>query len=181
MEVGGDRGDPETHPGEQSRSLYRGSFPAAIVPARMSNWNRLSPEEIDEFLGRGGTGVIAFATEPEEPPVSIPVSYGYNADLEAFYFQLSFPRESRKEDLIPRHVSFVVHEETDDGWRSVVATGRLEEISESPYESAAIQGMWAIEIPIVEIFDRPWTEVTFRYFLLEPETVTGRAEVPSEG
>lgn len=136
----------------------------------MSQWNRMSEEEIDEFLGRGGTGVVAFATEADEPPVAIPVSYGYNADIEAFYFQLSVPRDNRKDELVPRQVSFVVHDETDDGWRSVVATGRLEEISDSPYESTAIQGMWAIEIPIVEIFDRPRTEVTFRYFLLEPET-----------
>lgn len=145
----------------------------------MSQWNRMSEEEIDEFLGRGGTGVVAFATEADEPPVAIPVSYGYNADIEAFYFQLSVPRDNRKDELVPRQVSFVVHDETDDGWRSVVATGRLEEISDSPYESTAIQGMWAIEIPIVEIFDRPRTEVTFRYFLLEPETLTGRTEAAS--
>lgn len=146
----------------------------------MSQWNRMSEEEIDDFLGRGGTGVVAFATEADEPPVAIPVSYGYNADIEAFYFQLSVPRDNRKDELVPRQVSFVVHDETDDGWRSVVATGRLEEISDSPYESTAIQGMWAIEIPIVEIFDRPRAEVTFRYFLLEPETLTGRTETPPQ-
>ncbi|MFC4990409.1 pyridoxamine 5'-phosphate oxidase family protein [Saliphagus infecundisoli] len=146
----------------------------------MSNWNRMNKEEISEFLGRGGTGVISFATESDEPPVTIPVSYGYNADIEALYFQLSIPQESRKAELVPRQVSFVVHDETDGGWQSVVATGQLEEISDSPYESTAIQGMWAIEIPIVEIFDRPRTEVTFRYFLLEPETLTGRTEVPSQ-
>lgn len=106
----------------------------------MSQWNRMSEEEIDDFLGRGGTGVVAFATEADEPPVAIPVSYGYNADIEAFYFQLSVPRDNRKDELVPRQVSFVVHDETDDGWRSVVATGRLEEISDSPYESTAVQG-----------------------------------------
>lgn len=67
----------------------------------MSQWNRMSEEEIDEFLGRGGTGVVAFATEADEPPVAIPVSYGYNADIEAFYFQLSVPGRTGKTSWFP--------------------------------------------------------------------------------
>jgi len=85
----------------------------------------MSEEEMNEFLGRGGTGVISFSTDPDEPPVSIPISYGYSADVKHFYYRLSVPQDSRKEDLVDRPVSFVTHGETDSGWRSIVVTGRL--------------------------------------------------------
>ncbi|WP_254763578.1 pyridoxamine 5'-phosphate oxidase family protein [Natrinema marinum] len=142
-------------------------------------WLTLTDEEMAEFLGRGGTGVISFATDPDEPPVSIPVSYGYNADERVFYYQLSFPRDSRKGALVDRPASFVTYGETDSGWQSVVATGTLENVEEMPYESSTVQGMWAIQIPRVDIFERPREEVTFRFFCLDPETLTGRKEVPS--
>jgi len=61
----------------------------------------------------------------DESPTSLPVSYGYYADSGDFYFRLSFPPGSSKADLVERPVSFVVHGETDAGWRSVVATGTL--------------------------------------------------------
>ena len=73
-------------------------------------------------------------------------------------------------------VSFVVHGETDAGWRSVVATGTLEELAELPEESAAVQRMWAVSIPTVDMFDRPRDEIPFHDFRLVPETISGRKE-----
>lgn len=143
-------------------------------------WLQLSEDEMNEFLGRGGTGVISFATDPDEPPVSIPVSYGYSADVTRFYYRLSVPQGSRKEDLVDNPVSFVTHDETDTGWRSVVATGRLSDTADAPYESTEIQGMWGIRIPIVDVFERPPREMTFRYFSLDPDTMTGRKEVRTD-
>ncbi|SFS87553.1 pyridoxamine 5'-phosphate oxidase family protein [Halostagnicola kamekurae] len=143
-------------------------------------WVQMTEEEVDEFLGRGGTGVVSFSTDPDEPPVSIPISYGYSADVNRFYYRLSFPRDSRKDELVEKPIAFVAHEKTDDGWQSVVATGRLSDIADAPYDSAEIQGMWSIQIPLVDIFERPPKETTFRYFSLEPDTMTGRKEVISD-
>lgn len=143
-------------------------------------WLQMSEEEMNEFLGRGGTGVISFSTDLTDPPVSIPVSYGYNAAEKLFYYRLSFQQDSRKEGLVEKPVTFVTSDQTDSGWRSVVATGRLEEIDEAPYESPQIQGMWAIRIPLVDIFERPPRETTFRYFSFDPETLTGRKEVATD-
>lgn len=145
-----------------------------------SRWLQLSGSALEEFLGRGGTGVIAFGADTDTAPASIPVSYGYNADVEAFYFRLSLPPESRKTDLVDRPVSFVTYEETDDGWKSAVATGRLEVVEEASYDSTTVQGMWGIEIPEVDVFEQPREELTFRDFQLDPETLSGRKEVPSE-
>ncbi|ADD07279.1 FMN-binding domain protein (plasmid) [Natrialba magadii ATCC 43099] len=143
-------------------------------------WLQLSNDERDEFLGSGGTGVLSFATEKNEPPVSIPVSYGYNEDESVLYFQLSFTPGGRKHDLIDRHVSFVVHDETPDGWHSVVATGQLAELSDKPYESSIVQGMWAIDLPRVDIFEQPREDVTFESYYLDPDRVSGRKEVATE-
>lgn len=139
-------------------------------------WVQMSDEELNAFLGRGGTGVISFSTGADEPPFSIPVSYGYTADSMAFYYRLAFPPGSGKEAVLDSPVSFVTHDRTDEGWRSVVASGRLEEIEGLPYESAAVQEMWAVRIPSVDIFNRPPEDVTFRHFRLVPETLQGRKE-----
>ncbi|MXV63919.1 pyridoxamine 5'-phosphate oxidase family protein [Natronorubrum sp. JWXQ-INN-674] len=139
-------------------------------------WVQLPEDDRDEFLGTGGTGVLSFATDDDEPPASLPVSYGYVPDVEHFYFRLSFPPGSDKDAVVDNPVSFVVHDETDDGWRSVVSTGQLEELTEMPVESAAVQRMWAVTIPTVEIFDRPRSEIPFHDFRLVPESITGRME-----
>ncbi|TYL37979.1 flavin-nucleotide-binding protein [Natronococcus pandeyae] len=143
-------------------------------------WLQMSEQEIHEFLGQGGTGVISFATDRDTSPVSIPVSYGYNEDVESFYFRLSIPPNSRKEELVERGVTFVTYDKTDEGWQSVVATGQLEAVRDAPYASSTVQGMWGIDIPKVDIFERPREDMTFRDYQLVPEQVTGRKEVESE-
>ncbi|MCU4925761.1 pyridoxamine 5'-phosphate oxidase family protein [Halobacteria archaeon AArc-dxtr1] len=141
-------------------------------------WTNLTEDERNDFLSNGGTGVLTFTTDRDEPPASLPVSYGYFADDETFYFRLSFPPGSSKSDAIDSPVSFVTFGQTDDGWRSVVATGTLEELADMPYDSVAVQAMWAISIPTIDIFDRPREEIEFRDFRLDPETLTGRKSVP---
>lgn len=141
---------------------------------------QLSEDELAAFLGRGGTGTLSFATPPGEPPFSLPVSYGYDADSGNFYFRLAFPPESDKEDVLDNAVSFVTHGETDEGWRSVVAHGHLEEVSELNHESSAVQGMWAVDIPQVDIFEDPPEDVPFRHFRLRPDDLSGRKEVQSD-
>lgn len=142
-------------------------------------WVTMTDEEADELLGKGGTGTLSFSTATGEPPFSLPVSYGYDAETVSFYYRLAFPPNSGKAGLVDNLVSFVTHRKADAGWRSVVATGRLEEITDAPYESAVKQGMWAVSIPSVDIFDRPPEELTFRLFRLVPATMTGRKEVRS--
>lgn len=143
-------------------------------------WVQMSGDERDEFLGRGGTGTISFSTERDEPPFSVPASYGYDGDAGNFYFRLAFPPDSTKDGLVERPVAFATHRQTDAGYRSVVATGHLEEMTDMPYDSAAVQGMWAVRIPAVDIFDQPREEVPFRDFQLVPDTLSGRKEVQSQ-
>ena len=142
----------------------------------------LDEGEREEFLGTGGTGVLSFAAGIDQPPYSLPVSYGYD-DMDAvFYFRLGFVAGSRKADVVDdrRQVSFVTYDETDNRWASVVATGTLEEVTEASIGSAAMQGLRRVEIPMVDVFERETDDVTFRFFRLDPEQVSGRKEALSD-
>lgn len=162
-------------------------------------WVTLPEDERNAFLGDGGTGVLSFGTSDDEPPRSLPVSYGYAAETEQFYFKLSFPPGSSKDEVIDNPVSFVVfgaaesedeHEDRDgktdesdqtEGGaqrprKSVVATGRLEKLADLPSESAAVQGLWAVDIPEFEMFEQPREDVEFHDFCLDPASITGRKE-----
>ena len=61
----------------------------------------------------------------------------------------------------------------------MVATGRLRDLSDEEYDSSLVQGPWAVDIPEVDVFDRPPEEVPFGHYRLAPETLTGRKEVAS--
>lgn len=142
-------------------------------------WLRMSDDEIDDFLGKGGTGVISFSTDSTRPPYSLPISYGYAAENDHFHFRIAFQPGSEKRGIVERPVSFVTYGRTDSGWRSVIAIGELDEITDSPYDSPDIQERWRVVIPIVDIFEEPPDEVSFRQFRLIPEELSGRKEVPS--
>ncbi|EMA56093.1 pyridoxamine 5'-phosphate oxidase family protein [Halococcus thailandensis] len=142
-------------------------------------WLQLSDEELDTFLGNGGTGTLSFSTSSDEPPFSLPVSYGYDADIVHFHYRLALPSDSTKEKYIDRPVSFVTHSHTNDGWRSVIAVGTLEDLTKLPYEAAARQERWAVDIPFVDIFKEPPDDVIFHQFRLVPDELTGRKEVSS--
>ncbi|WP_458188213.1 pyridoxamine 5'-phosphate oxidase family protein [Haladaptatus sp. NG-WS-4] len=144
------------------------------------NTVRMSDDERDEFLGRGGTGVISFSSEPDESPYSLPVSYGFDPDTGEFYFRLALGPDSGKMDVVGRPVSFVTYDQTESGWRSVVVTGELADVSEADVDSDVTQGMRHVEIPLVEVFDRSPREVSFSFFHLDPDDVTSRKEARTD-
>lgn len=152
------------------------SVPAETIHMADANEVTMDKEELDAFLGRGGTGVIAFATDDGDPPYALPVSYGYDEGHGGFYFRLAVTAGSQKAPVLDRPVTFVAFEDTDDGWRSAIATGELQEVTDAEHESSALQAMWAVEIPMVEVFERPTREIDFRYFRLVPDHLTGRRE-----
>jgi len=143
-------------------------------------WIQMSEDERDAFLGHGGAGVISFSTPPGDPPFTLPVSYGYDEGLGNFYFKLTVPPDSPKAEAIDEPVSFTSYARTDEGWRSVVATGTLEAVADMPEDSVAAQGMWAVDIPAVDIFERPREDVPFRDFRLDPARISGRKEAQTE-
>jgi len=139
---------------------------------------QMSDEELNEFLDRGGTGVISFDTSDGEPPYSLPISYGYDAETGDFYFRFAFGPDTKKDGVVNEDdpVSFVTYGGVESGWRSVVATGKLEEVTKSALDATVTEAMQRVEIPLVDVYDRHPIELQFRFFRLAPDEVTGKKE-----
>jgi nitroimidazol reductase NimA-like FMN-containing flavoprotein (pyridoxamine 5'-phosphate oxidase superfamily) len=150
----------------------------------------MDAEERDEFLGNGGTGVLSLSTTGEAAPHSVPVSYGYDAADETFYFRLAVGPDSEKGDLADRAVTFVTYgpdaegtgesggdSEQDERWHSVVAQGRLVSVDEDDVATASLAGFERVDIPLVDVFDETIRSTTFEFYRLRPERLTGRKEV----
>jgi nitroimidazol reductase NimA-like FMN-containing flavoprotein (pyridoxamine 5'-phosphate oxidase superfamily) len=139
----------------------------------------LGEDERNEFLGDGGTGVMAFPGSGDGPPHAIPISYGYDAAEATFYFRLAVGPDSRKGDVDGRAVSFVVHGDGEGPWRSVVAEGRLERTTDDSIATETLQGLERVRIPLFDVFEKPPGEVAFEFYRLVPDELTGRTESKS--
>ncbi|WP_128226400.1 pyridoxamine 5'-phosphate oxidase family protein [Halobacteriaceae archaeon SHR40] len=135
----------------------------------------MTDEQRDEFLGNGGTGVLSLSAG-EDSPHSVPVSYGYDSSTETFYFRLAVGADSSKADAEDSHVSFVTYDETDEGWQSVVAQGQLEGVESEGIEVETLAGLDRVDIPLVDIFEGPIREISFEFYRLVPDELTGRVE-----
>lgn len=141
----------------------------------------MDADERDDFLGNGGTGVIAFSTpDADEAPHAVPVSYGYDAREETLYFRLALGAGSEKQALVDRPVTFVVYDHEDDGWRSVVATGRLDAVDEESIATETLPGLDRVHIPLVDMFGAPPGDVPFGFYRLAADRLTGRKESKTE-
>lgn len=142
----------------------------------MSHAEPMADDAVDEFLGTGGTGVLALANDDDS--YAFPVSYGFDATDRSFYFRLAFHPDSEKRGYIGPDslVSFVVSAETGEGWQSVVARGHLRDTGEAAIDSGVVDAIRRVDIPFVAVFDRPARELVFELFRLRPETLTGHRE-----
>ncbi|WP_204960024.1 pyridoxamine 5'-phosphate oxidase family protein [Salinigranum salinum] len=142
----------------------------------MSRAEPMDEAEIDGFLGNEGTGTLAFAQEDES--YAIPISYGFDATDGTFYFRLAFHPDSEKRAFLgpDSTVSFVVSEETDEGWRSVVARGHLRETGEAAIDSSVVEAIRRVNIPFFTVFDRPARDLDFQLFRLRPDELTGHKQ-----
>lgn len=136
----------------------------------------MDEEERDEFLGTGGTGVISYARGDDDPPYAVPVSYGYDAAEETFYFRLAVGPDSAKADLVDRRVTFVVYDEVEGTWHSVVASGRLESVADDAAGPEALAALDRVDLPLYDVFGRPTREVTFVFRRLVPDSLTSLRE-----
>ncbi|QHS16798.1 pyridoxamine 5'-phosphate oxidase family protein [Halopenitus persicus] len=139
---------------------------------------QLGDDARDEFLGTGGTGVLSFAAGADDPPHSVPVSYGYDATDETFYFRLATGADSGKGDPTDRPVSFVTYGQRQGRWNSVVAEGRLVTTTDEDVALETLQGLERVHIPFVEIFGAPPEAIDFEFFRLDPAELTARTEQP---
>lgn len=136
----------------------------------------MDADERDAFLGTGGTGVISFPSPGDEPPHSVPISYGYDRSETTFYVRLAVGPDSDKGDVAGRPVTFVLYGQRDEDWRSVIVKGRLEETTEASAATESLEGLQHVHIPLVDIFGQPVKDVSFEFYRLVPDEMTSRKE-----
>lgn len=134
----------------------------------------LSKEETDTLLSHHETGVLSLARSGD--PYSIPISFGYNATERLFYLRLVSTPESEKRQFLSSSPSarLVVYEESDPIYRSVVATGELEEISRDELTVDHIEQYGEAKRPLFEIWGDSRPELKVQLYQLAPNELSGR-------
>ncbi|GAB3311956.1 pyridoxamine 5'-phosphate oxidase family protein [Haloplanus salinarum] len=130
--------------------------------------------ETDALLGRHETGVLSLARGDE--PYAVPISYGYDAGPRQFCMRLVSTPESRKRRFLtdsPR-VRFVVYEEDETTYRSVIADGRLEHLPKSELTADHVERYGSAKRPLFEMWGEPKADLTIDLYELEPDELSGR-------
>ncbi|RQG92296.1 pyridoxamine 5'-phosphate oxidase family protein [Natrarchaeobius chitinivorans] len=129
---------------------------------------------VDEFLGHHETGVLSLARTDE--PYAIPISYGYASDEREFYMRLVSTPDSEKRAFLestPR-ARLVVYDERGSTYRSVIATGSLENISPSELTPDQIAQYGEAKRPLFEIWADGKAELDIELYRLAPDSLHGR-------
>lgn len=135
--------------------------------------NRMTDEEVDEFLSDRGVGLLSLASGGIA--YSVPISFGYDGADRIYFFMIRFGESSRKAEFVEdtEEAGFVVYDvESSTRWRSVVAAGEIGWVSEADretmeevmYDNALAARLFPFEEPVTGI-DRAELRIT---------TLTGR-------
>jgi nitroimidazol reductase NimA-like FMN-containing flavoprotein (pyridoxamine 5'-phosphate oxidase superfamily) len=142
----------------------------------------MSPDETDTLLARHETGVLTLARDDE--PYAIPISYGYDAGERQFYLRLVSTPESEKRRFLASEPEsrLVVYEEDGDVYRSVVATGQLQEIPREELTVEHIEQYGEAKRPLFEIWGQGKHDLDIALYRLDPDQLQGRRiEVDRDG
>lgn len=147
-----------------------------------STAGELDRPAIDSFLASQATGTLSFARDDES--YAVPVSFTYDAEGGDVFFRLGYAPGSRKRAFIEatETATFVVAADTDDGWTSVIARGRLEHVNavedlsrhRLPGESTSPADR-ELDIPFYHVFETP-DETVFALVRLDVTELTGVVE-----
>lgn len=132
--------------------------------------------EIADFLEGHHTGVLALAGS--DTGYAIPVSYAYDDSGPYVYFRLGYAGDSQKREYVAttESASFVVYDETAEGWKSVVAQGPIEECSEDELDANRIEAVRNLDIPFFTIHTQPAGEREFAIVRIAISDLTGIVE-----
>jgi nitroimidazol reductase NimA-like FMN-containing flavoprotein (pyridoxamine 5'-phosphate oxidase superfamily) len=134
----------------------------------------LSREATDAMLADHETGVLSLARGDE--PYSIPISYGYAPAERQFYLRLVSTTDSQKDRFLPCSPSarFVVYEEDDPVYRSVVAAGSLERIPDDAVTAEHIEQFGRAKRPLFEVWGEQWPALAVTLYRLAADELSGR-------
>lgn len=136
---------------------------------------RMDDEEIRALLSSHGIGVLGLPTDGA--PSLRPMSYGYDAEADAFYFLYVLGSGSQKADLSDRadEASFLVYSaETQFNWRSALSTGYVDRVAAD--EVASVDDR--VTLPWQpDLFRRAGAEERTRFYRFEIADWTGLKHV----
>jgi hypothetical protein len=134
----------------------------------------LSSAETDALLGRHETGVLSLARDDE--PYAIPVSYGYDPESRRIYLRLVTTPDSEKRRFLvdAARANLVVYETAGDGYRSVVATGRLSEIDREDLTVEHVEQFGDAKRPLFEVWEEGRPDLDVTLYRLDPDDFGGR-------
>jgi len=132
--------------------------------------------EITEFLQDQQTGVLALAKDSDA--YAIPVSYFFDDVEQCVYLRLGYAPGSQKRRYgdATDHASLVVYKDTEEGWKSVVIEGTLEETTDSDLDTALEEQGEKLDIPYVRIFERPVDDIEFHTVRINITSMKGMIE-----
>ena len=141
----------------------------------------LSPAKTDALLASHETGVLSLARADE--PYAVPVSYGYDPETRRIYLRLVSTPESEKRRFLvddPR-ATLVVYERDGDGYRSVVATGRLAEVEREDLTVEHVEQYGEAKRPLFEVWNEGRPDLDVTLYRLDPDDLGGRLIRPEDG
>ncbi|AGN02430.1 flavin-nucleotide-binding protein [Salinarchaeum sp. Harcht-Bsk1] len=136
--------------------------------------------EIADFLDTQHTGVLAMGRD--DVGYGIPLSFAYDEDGPYVYFRLAYADGGQKREFVEAadSVAFVVHDDTEEGWKSVVAEGPIETQSETTFDAQLIEATKQLDIPYFSVHDRPAEGLEFVIARIDVADLTGVIEVGSD-
>ncbi len=135
----------------------------------------MSQDEMTAFLQERGHGVLAFGDE--DGGYATPMSFGFDADNRQCIFQFVFGSNSTKRTYVEREATatLVVHERPAiDDWRSVVAEGDVEPLSNTSVQRAAAVFADHANVTSFDVFDDPLEEADVEWFEFQIREMNGR-------
>ncbi|APX95215.1 pyridoxamine 5'-phosphate oxidase family protein [Natronorubrum daqingense] len=134
----------------------------------------MSDAAVDDFLGRHETGVLSLARTDD--PYAIPISYGYDEEDRAFYLRLVSTPNSEKREYLESSPSarLVVYDEHGSTYRSIIATGSLENVPPSALTPEQIAQYGEAKRPLFEIWAQSKADLDIELYRLEPDSLNGR-------
>ncbi len=142
----------------------------------MANATAMDALEIAEFLAGQGTGVLSLAKAGQV--YAFPVSFAYHEDGQDLYFRLGYASGSQKRAYVEHAeaASFVAYDHTPEGWKSVLAEGRLESVGRSGLDTSVEEAVNRLQIPYFQVHRHPRADLTFEIVRLDAEKLSGLAE-----
>lgn len=132
--------------------------------------------EIAAFLDEQHTGVLSLAKDDDG--YAIPVSFTYDDEEQHVYLRLGYTPDSQKRDFLDAShtVTFVVYDRTDAGWTSVLARGRIVEVTETRLDASILESVHSLDIPFFAVHAAPADELEFTIARLEISELSGIVE-----